>query len=375
MREATIAGAGIGGLTTALALEQAGCRVRVVDKVSALEPIGAAIVLAPNAVRSLRSLGVGDALDRIAHIAAMGGLRAKNGAWIHQFASTFASDDTPTLVLRRSDLVDLLVSRLAPQSLQLGETVQRVTTAGDVVTDKNEWRSELVVGADGLRSSVRQAIAPRHPGLQFAGFMAWRAIVPVPSPEAFETWGDGRIFGVVPLDESPTYIYATAREKAGSANHTAEGLRAAFEGWLDPIPQLLSLVNDDILLAHDVMWLRKRLAAYHSGSVALVGDAAHAMTPNLGQGACLAIEDAVTIGALLANDAPVDAALARFSQVRVGRTQRIASQSAAMGVIAHLKQPLVAAARNLAIALGGKFASSRGVSGIVDWRPPAPRPR
>lgn len=360
---AVVVGGGIGGLTAAIALSQAGWRVRVLERAASLEPIGTGIILAPNAVRGLDALGLGEALRAAGHVLKLGGLREKSGRWLHHAPLSTVNPEAGTaqgvsFVMSRPDLVALLQSALPAGAVELGRSVITTATDGTVVLDDETIKADLVVGADGIRSGVRAAAFARHPKPAFAGFTAWRLIVDQPRAEAFEGWGDGRIFGVVPMNDRQTYVFLTARTIEGEVPVGAQELRERFADWPADMTSLLEGVTDEQLLAHEVHWLRARLPAFHSGRIALVGDAAHAMTPNLGQGACQGIEDGVALGSLL-RDQPADVALPRYSALRVRPAQRIAARSALVARIAHARSPLIVLARNTVVSIVGTVVAPK----------------
>jgi 2-polyprenyl-6-methoxyphenol hydroxylase-like FAD-dependent oxidoreductase len=185
--------------------------------------------------------------------------------------------------------------------------------------------ADLVVAADGIRSLIRETLFPEHPGSRYSGFTAWRFIAAGPpgGVEPAETWGRGMVFGAFPLADGRVYCYASALSPPGVRHddETAE-LKRRLDTWHDPIPGLIGSVSPRDVLHDDVYWIAEPLPAYHQGRVAIVGDAAHAMTPHLGQGACQAIEDAVVL-ASLANGAD----LAAFTDARMRRTRMVADGS------------------------------------------------
>jgi 2-polyprenyl-6-methoxyphenol hydroxylase-like FAD-dependent oxidoreductase len=383
VQRAVVVGAGIGGLVTALALAERGWDVRVVERAASLEPVGAGIVLAPNAMRALNALGVGEAVRERGHVPVSAGLRESSGRWIQHLPSSRGSDGVPIVTIHRADLVEVLRAHLPSTALTLECEVLGLHQSGDVVgvtTSAGELEAELVVGADGIRSLVRSALFPAHPEPQYGGYMAWRAIVDTSrlarAIEPVESWGRGRLFGIVPLAGDRAYLYATAKTPLArvdtSLTGSADGLRAAFAGWHDPIPELLAGVRDEHVLAHPIYWLGRSLDRFHLGRVALVGDAAHAMTPNLGQGACQAIEDAVTLAATV-DPADLARSLDRYSSARVPRATAVARLSYRIGRISHASNPVTATLRNAAARAMGRMAPrlvARGTDSVMEWRPP-----
>src|SRR6516225_3028315 len=186
---------------------------------------------------------------------------------------------------------------------------------------------------------------PDAPLPRYVGYTAWRMITPpVPVGETSESWGSGERFGYVPLADGRVYCFATANAPEGADGGGLAGLRRRFAGWHDPIPALLEATDPGAVL-HDDLHELPPLASYTKGRVALVGDAAHAMTPNLGQGACQALEDAVVLGNVMASgDGP-----GAYDRQRRPRTQMIARRSRRIGVAAQWASPAAVSLRNTAL--------------------------
>jgi 2-polyprenyl-6-methoxyphenol hydroxylase-like FAD-dependent oxidoreductase len=393
---AVVIGAGIGGLTAALALHLRGLRVTVLERAARLEPVGAGIALAPNAVKALDTLGFADWLDEAAVIQGSGGVRRPDGAWLVRTELGVVGErfGRPLLVVPRPELVDTLVARLPADSLRLATTVAGVEPgAADrpalVRTDRQdeEIRADLVVAADGIRSGLRSALFPAHPGPKYAGFTAWRMITRVPdgveiSPS--ETWGRGAVFGIVPLSHGRLYCYATANLPSGTTFPDEKAaLAQRFADWHEPIPALIREMPPESVLRNDVWELAEPLPRLHRGRVALLGDAAHAMTPNLGQGGCQAIEDAVVLAGRVSAAAEADAetetgeiaaGLAGYTADRLARTTRIVRQSARAGRMQQLDSPFQASLRNAIIRLAGKAGPGlmlRQMAPLASWAPPS----
>ncbi|MBR7838009.1 FAD-dependent monooxygenase, partial [Actinospica durhamensis] len=295
----------------------------------------------------------------------------------------------PLVVVPRVELIDALSSRLPPAALHLDTPVEEVlagdeTRAARVRTKHGERSADLVVAADGLRSSVREALVRSHPGPAYAGFTAWRMIVQAPAGlriEPSETWGRGAVFGIVPLPGKLLYCYATANLPEGTRFEDEQrALLERFADWHAPIPDLIRSTDNEALLRNDIYWLDKPLQNYHVGRVAFVGDAAHAMTPNLGQGGCQAIEDAVVLAHELEEEddggfLDVASALAAYTDARRNRTVGIARQSFRAGRMQQAHSAFGIALRNAAVGLAGHLGSGlmlRQMASVAAWTPPSP---
>ena len=384
---AVVAGAGIGGLTAAVALRRRGWEVTVLERAPALEPVGLGLGLGPNALHALDAIGLGGEVRRFSAIQGQGGIRRSDGRWLVRtdlglMAERFGD---PELMALRADLVDLLADRLPDGVLRTGVTVTGVTPGdpgdpGDqasrarVTTSAGDLDADLVVAADGIRSPIRAALFPGHPGPRYSGCTAWRFLAPQPDQglDPAETWGRGNVFGAVPLAGGRVYCYATAFAPAGQRlGDEAAELKRIFGAWHDPIPALIASISPDAVLHDDVYWMAEPLPAYHRGRVAILGDAAHAMTPHLGQGACQAIEDAIVLASVAAPDATLD--LTGYTTARLPRTRTLVRASyRAMRLSGLTSRPAVAL-RNTGISLVGRLGPSlmlRQLAPIAAWTPP-----
>ncbi|MFB6934487.1 FAD-dependent monooxygenase [Streptomyces chartreusis] len=376
-RRAVVIGGGIGGLTAAVALRGSGWDVTVLERAPSLEPVGAAISLAPNSLRALDVIDVGDEIRDLAAWQGDGGLRTPSGRWLSRtdadaVAARFGG---PLVLLHRATLINSLAARLPSGDVRTGADA-RLADPGDVdrparvSTPDGELEADLVVAADGIRSAVRRALFPHHPGAVYSGFTTWRVVIPVPGARfaSHETWGRGRIWGSHPLKDGRVYAYAAAVTPAGEHapdDERAELLRR-YGDWHDPIPAILAAARPEDVLHHDVHHIADPLPAFHRGRVALVGDAAHAMPPTLGQGGNQAIEDAVVL-------AHHGADLAGYTAARLPRTTAVARQAVRVGRLNMMTGRAGIAVRNTMLAAVSKAAPLlflRGFEGIADWRPP-----
>lgn len=374
---AVVIGGGIGGLTAAAALHRHGWQVTVVERARSLEPVGAAISLAPNALRALDVLGIGEEIRDLAAWQGDGGLRAPGGRWLSRADAEAAAArfGGPLVLLHRATLVDSLAALLPPGTVRTAAAAALVDP-GDhdrparVTTADDELEADLVVAADGVHSRARDLLFPGRPGAVYAGFTTWRLMLPVPGARfaSHETWGRGHLWGTHPLKDGRVYAYAAAKVPAGEHapdDERAELLRR-FGDWHDPIPAVLAAARPEDVLRHDVHHLAEPLPAFHRGRAALLGDAAHAMPPTLGQGGNQAVEDAVVL-AFHARDLPA------YTAARLPRTTAIARRAVRAARMSMADGRMTVAVRDTAIAALSKAAPAlllRGFDGIADWRPP-----
>ncbi|WP_033325873.1 FAD-dependent monooxygenase [Streptomyces yerevanensis] len=378
---AVVVGGGIGGLAVAIGLRLVGWEVTVVERAPVLADVGGGISLHANGVRALDVLGVGEAVRAAARPQYTGGTRVPGGGWLARMdgAALERALGTPVLGVTRAVLHRLLRAELPSECLVVGTEVASVDRSDPsrvrIPLDDAVLEADLVVASDGVGSRLRAQLFPGHPGLAYSGTTVLRALTDHPVDLASDlelTWANGAEFGHITLADGRAEWHAVLNSPPG-VRHTdgLAAMRRRFGDWHDPIPALLDATRPDAVLHHDIHELVTPLPAYTAGRIVLLGDAAHAMTPNLGQGTSLALEDAVVLAAALAAEPTVESALARYDAERRPRCRSIARAARQIGRMGQqLTHPLAVAARNTALRLAPSRATIRTVLRHADWTPP-----
>jgi len=352
-REIALIGAGIGGLTAAVALRQAGFHVDVYEQAPELTEVGGGINMGPNAARILYRLGLGEALDREAvRPASTHQRRWQDGRTLQRAPLNPLCEElfgAPHLTVHRADLLSIIASGFPPERIHLGHRLAGFADKGDRVEAwfENGARAttDVLVGADGIHSTVRAALFGDEPP-RFAGCVAYRGLVPVEriADLALElgsqSWvgpgghlvhyfvSRGRLLNFVGWTEHDTWNREDWTDRA-----TIARALAAFDGWHPQVRRIIAAADTCFVWA---LFDREPLPRWSAGRATLLGDACHPMYPFMGQGAAQAIEDGAALAACLAGaDDPIEA-LHRYERLRLPRVSRLQEMSRANKTRFHL---------------------------------------
>lgn len=341
-----IIGGGITGLTTALALQKVGVDFVVYEKVDQLGEVGAGIWLAPNALKILDWLGLGDEIRAGGHPLGSVEITRKDLKGIRSSKEDYFSDElgNKTIAIHRARLQQILFKYLPVNKVFFGKTFDHIlqdTGKVKVIFGAAEEDFDLVLGADGIHSHVRENIYPNAPK-RYSGQTCWRGISNMTLPEKWkgagrEAWGNKIRFGFSPISENEVYWFAVKNKKAGGIgpDHIKKHLDKMFEDF-DPLVKLMIQNTPEPKIIRNDLYDLKPFDGWSSGRIGLIGDAAHATTPNMGQGACQGIEDAYYMAKLLKEHKGYYSNLfVDFESIRKTKVNYVVKNSWRFGQLAH----------------------------------------
>jgi 2-polyprenyl-6-methoxyphenol hydroxylase-like FAD-dependent oxidoreductase len=376
-RRILIVGGGIAGLTLSRALLLDGHEVELVEKAPAFEALGAGIALQGNALAVYDALDLGDAIRKIGHEFGNGGITNAQGSFL---ASMDFGPDAPAVMrdsvaVHRAELQEILVGAVEGATLHLGQSPAEIgeRDEGPVwirLKNGRELEGDVLVGADGIASTVRRHLyGDAAPGLRYAGYTCWRVVATdrIGLSRTIEMWGKGARVGLVPLSKKRIYAFFVKNAPPGTPKegHTAiSALADAFAAFGGQASDFLTSMNEsDVILHHDLFELDD--VVWGKGRKLLIGDAAHAMTPNLGQGAAQGIEDAMAFALALRQIESDDALLSQLRSLRHGRVVQVKARSRQMGAMGQWENGLACALRNALVRLSPKKATINSVAELL----------
>ena len=355
MSKITIIGAGIGGLTTAIALQKEGFEVEIYEQASEMKALGAGILLANNALQVFDKIGIGQELLKRGHRVsklhiAKPDLMPMNTTNLLAFEQQYGVNN---ITIHRGDLQKVLLQNLGNATLHLNKRLQSLELLGNEVNlrfdDETQIAAEIVILADGMRSVGRKALFGEV-GMRKPKHVCWRGVAKYKLPnemlhEFKELWGDGCRFGFSQINE--TDVYWTAKSKFDGALEKASTkmLLNHYESFHPIVQTLIANTEETQIHTAELMDL-KPLKKWCKGRVCLLGDAAHAMTPNMGQGASQSIEDALILAKCL-KKYPIESAFEKYEAIRKQKVRKIVRTSWLLGMLGHVRGRITIKMRNI----------------------------
>lgn len=354
-----IVGGGIAGLTTAIALRKLGMKPVVFESAPEIKALGAGLVLATNAIKALERIGIADKVMEAGQPLGTFSILDQEGRPIRVADSRIMSEryGVGNYAIHRAELHRILLQSAGDLDILTGKRAIGVINEPEQVTlyfqDGTQHIADVVLVADGIHSNIRQQLVPGSKP-RYAGYTCWRAVVQNPGELTYssssETWGAAGRFGMVHLRHNQIYWFLCINASQNDPEMRSlmvDDLVERFKDFHAPIPQILKATRNEQLILSDIIDLAP-IKKFAYGRVLLLGDAAHATTPNMGQGACQAIEDAAVLldqwGKMA--DAEPSEIFRAFEQRRLKRTTRIVERSRSLGNVAQWSNPIAIRLRN-----------------------------
>lgn len=360
-----IVGAGIGGLSAGLCLKRAGFEVQLIERFAEVREVGAGILLTPNASNVLYNrLGLSVELDAVSAPMTRAAIGTWRGTTVFEQSVDANEFQAPFRMIHRARLQQVLYDALGADKVLLSSPVDRFELldggVAAVLSDNRRIPGTALIGADGIHSAIRQQLVDdQHTPLRYHGYTCWRGITePFEHPDfrpgtLQELQGRGMRVGISYIDEQRVYWWATVNAARGEQDDPStlhEKLRTIYAEFPDYVLAAMEATPATQILRNDIHD-RAPLPRWSSQRVTLLGDAAHPMAPNLGQGACSAIEDADMVANCLNQLGNFAAAFQRYEQLRRPRTDRLQKLSQRFGDVGQWHNPIAVKLRKWSMAL------------------------
>jgi 2-polyprenyl-6-methoxyphenol hydroxylase-like FAD-dependent oxidoreductase len=377
MKAYAILGGGIGGLTLAIALQKKNIDVTIYESAPEWRLVGAGLGLAGNAVKAFREIGIEHEVLQEGKVMKNVVIRNQRGRALMKTDSEEVSHRfgvVNNFAIHRADLHDVLINQLKPGTVEMNKTCVHIEQNENGVaisfSDGSKVQADFVIAADGIHSMVRKKLLP-DAKTRYAGYTCWRGVTDnLPAgfnaDETSETWGQGTRLGIVPLTNNRVYWFACVNAPANDSmmrSLTPPDLLAFFGNFHPPVPALIKQTTK--IIWNDIIDIEP-INRFAFGRIVLLGDAAHATTPNMGQGACMAIEDAVVLSNMMATHENIEVAFKAFESKRIRRTTKIVNDSWRIGKMAQWENPLATLLRNVAISMVPKRVTDSQFKFIYD---------
>jgi 2-polyprenyl-6-methoxyphenol hydroxylase-like FAD-dependent oxidoreductase len=367
-----IIGAGIGGLTTALTLKQRGLNVNIFESSAEIKPVGAGIIIANNAMQVFQKMGIQDKIEKAGNkISYMKITDAQlNSISVVDLTAYEKKYGVHNIAIHRGELQKILANEVGYDNINLSKrlsTIEKTERFKLTFEDNSTIESKLIIGADGLKSVVRNQLFEKST-LRNANQICWRGICDIDLQQKYhnelnEAWGKGKRFGFVKISDKKVYWYALTNYKKVTVDDI--NLTELFNEFHSDILQIISATTKEQIIVSDIIDL-KPIDKWQSENVCLIGDAAHATTPNLGQGACQAIEDAYVLGKLLDNGIAIENTFKEYENLRRKKAHAIVNTSWTVGKMAHIESGVGIWLRNFVMKNLPKSANKKQINMIFN---------
>ncbi|MBK8636014.1 MAG: FAD-dependent monooxygenase [Saprospiraceae bacterium] len=367
-----IIGAGIGGLTTALILKQRGLNVNIFESSAEIKPVGAGIILANNAMQVFQKLGIQANIENAGNkISFMkitdSQLKSLSVVSLSEYEQKY---NVSNIAIHRGELQKILANEIGFDNINLSKRLSKIEKAELfklTFEDNSTFESRLVIGADGIKSVVRNQLFEKGT-LRYPNQICWRGICEINLLQKYqnelnEAWGKGKRFGFVKISAKKVYWYALANSK--NLEPSTVNLIEFFSEFHSDILNIISATKTEQIVVSDIIDL-KPIDKWQDENVCLIGDAAHATTPNLGQGACQAIEDAYVLGKLLDSGLEIQNTFAEYENLRRKKAHTIVNTSWTVGKMAHIENKFGIWLRNFAMKNMPKSANKKQLDMIFN---------
>lgn len=370
----TILGGGIAGLAMANGLKKIGINATVFEASPELKPVGAGLVMAPNALVALDYLGVRKQIEKRGLALNKMCILNQNGGVIQAVDIRAINPAYNYLTIHRHALHEALMEMLIPGQVilkQRSRQVKRVEKGYEIHFESGLVHStDYLIVAEGIHSHIREQLFPEMK-IQYAGYSCWRGICQFPGlSEASETWGKNGRFGLVPLQNDFVYWFAVVNCELADSNYkkfTAREISELFADYHQPIKEVVGKTSDEHIIWNSIsdLTLPNELA---KEGICFIGDSIHATTPNMGQGACMAVEDAAVFTKALEAFGDFDKACTHFQNKRLERVRFVVKRSRALGSIGQKTSTFYAFLRNGLIRLIPASMHRKQLQKIFDFK-------
>lgn len=366
-----IIGGGIGGLTTALALQKNNLDVTIYESAPEIKPVGAGIIMANNAMQVFDKLSIRHKIEKAGHKISTikitdPQLKTLSDVQLSKFEHKYGVHN---VAIHRGDLQIILADEIGFENIKLSKRLFKIESGNGyqlTFEDGTITHADAVIGADGIKSVVRNQVL-NIGKLRSSQQKCWRGVSEFDWTEkydhqAYEAWGKGRRFGFVRINDQKVYWYAVVNE---NLVRNPNNLTELFTGFNPEIPRMISGTPKDKIFVSDIIDLEP-IYQWQKDRVCLIGDAAHATTPNMGQGACQAIEDAYILGKLFGEGKSVDEVFIQYEKLRMKKAHYIVNTSATIGKVSHYENNLAIWLRNMLLKVTPSSTNEKQLEKVFD---------